>query len=145
MLYNSSWKYVSCSRYSNKSFGLGFELSYVRYSSSLKRQLISLSNSFILNLPSSVSFYRFVSFELLFQRSLSPFKSISSSTLSLLLCEKPQANCQWMLLKARHSPCRRHGHRNQSLDTLMCILSHPSCLIVGITPSTCCLLWSFTA
>ena len=41
---NSSWKFGSCSRYYDQSYGLVYALSHDRSSSSLKRRLISLSN-----------------------------------------------------------------------------------------------------
>ena len=89
--------------------------------------------------PSLSHFLGWRFFALLFVRSMHHFVSISSSKLSLIICDKPQATHQWMLLQARRSPCRRYGCRNQSLDTMICLMYHPLRLISGILPEPLCI------
>ena len=136
MLYNSSWKSGSCYMYSDQYYELVFPQSNVRFPYSFKQQLISISNLLMLDIPLSVSFIGWWVFALLFERWLSPFVSIYSTTLALLLCYKPQFTYLWMLLQARNYPCWIHGHRNQSLDTLRYLMSQPSRIVVGMLPAT---------
>ena len=104
-------------------------------SSYLKCRLISLSNSLILDIPPSVSFYRLMIICTVVCEITVPFVSISGTSLSLLLFDKIQAIYPWMLPQDWNSHCRRHGHRNQSLDTLIFLLYEPSPLVVKIIPT----------
>ena len=52
--------------------------------------------------------------------------------LAHMLCQKSQATYQCMLPQGRNYPSRRHGYRNQIIDTPILLLSHPQRLVLGI-------------
>ena len=54
-----------------------------------------------------------------------------------------QATYQWIFLQSPLSPYKRHGHRIQSIDSLICLMYHPLRLVVGMLPATCRFLWRF--
>ena len=74
-----------------------------------------------------------------------PLLSMSSTKLALILCDKIQSIYQCMFIQARSSAGKRHGHRNQNPDTLLCIMSFLLCFIVIILLVTRQIVWIFAA